>query len=221
MMEIYGLTLLTNQELRSLNIQIASTGMFSDLFRLMERTPSPEYADGLRMTASEKDVSFLNRYFIFKKTTNPTAETVANSFIRPVQEDETINPIAVSGPEEEEEIVRPLHRVIELKSATNVEEEPTVAQTKKITDKSVKKPRTKKAELVVEPSIAELEVEPIVPIKTVKPRTKKVVAFEPPPIVEQVEPTQKPTKRASKKVVKEVKEGVEEKPKRKYTKKSI
>jgi mRNA (guanine-N7-)-methyltransferase len=211
MMELYGFTLLNNQELRQLDVPFASTGMFSDLFRIMERNPSPEYADGLRMTESEKDVSFLNRYFIFKKTTNPTAEMVANSFIRPVQEDETINPTATAEPmRPEEETVLPLHRAIKLTSATNVEEEHIVE------------------ELIVEEHIEEPKKITDKPVKTVKPRTKKVAFVSPtveppiaPPIAPQVDekeaPIQKPIKRATKK---EVKEG-EEKPKRKYTKKSI
>jgi mRNA (guanine-N7-)-methyltransferase len=219
MMEIYGFKLLTNTELDQLNIRFATTGMFSELFRQMERNPSSEYADGLRMTESEKDVSFLNRYFIFKKINNPTAETVANSFIRPVQEDETINPTTVAEPARPvEETVLPLHRVIELKSATIAEdqEEPPIGhiQTKKITDKPTK-PRTKKVAFQSSPEEGEVEE-----------LSDKQVVDEPPVVVEEkeiqavvVEPN--PKRKYTKKVVVEEKEAVEPKPKRKYTKKSI
>lgn len=212
MMEIYGFNLLTRQELRQLNVPFASTGMFVDLFRLMERDPLPEYANGLRMTESEKDVSFLNRYFIFKKTNDINAETVANSFIRPVNEDETINPVAVAEPmRPEEETVRALHRDIVLKSANVEEEEEPFVE-------PVEQPKTKKIN----------EVQP----KTIKPRTKKVAFTEEPnkkvaeveiPNLEEepvVEPaTKKPTKRTTKKVGPTETEEVP-KPKRKYTKKS-
>jgi hypothetical protein len=206
MMELYGFTLLNNQELRQLDIPFASTGMFSDLFRIMERNPLPEYANGLQMTESEKDVSFLNRYFIFKKTSNPTAETVANSFIQPINEDETITPMVPM--KSVEETVLPLHRVIKLTSATNTEDddeplEQPLIQTKKITANKTAKPRTKKVAI-----IAPIAVQPI----AVQPMVEQ-------PMVEQPKLTKRPTKKA----VKEVKEGEEgeEKPKRKYTKKAV
>ena len=222
MMDIYGFKLLTNTELDQLRIPFASSGMFSELFRQMERNPSPEYADGLRMTESEKDVSFLNRYFIFKKINNPTAETIANSFIRPVQEDETINPTAVAEPERRvEETVLPLHRAIELKSATIVEdqEEPPIGhtQTKKITDKPTK-PRTKKVAFRP-PSPEEGEIVDDLPVVVDEP---PVVVDDLPVVVEEkeiVEP--KPKRKYTKKVVVEEKEVTETKPKRKYTKKVV
>ena len=214
MMDIYGFKLLTIQELRQLNIPFESTGMFSDLFRLMERTPSPEYADGLRMTESEKDVSFLNRYFIFKKINNPTAETVANSFIRPVQEDETINPTTVAEPVRPvEETVLPLHRVIELKSSTNVDEEPPIehTQTKKITDKPPpKKHRTKKVAFLSPEEEGEVVVEEGEKTATVVEEEEEKTAT----IVEEVKPTRKYTKKTA------TTDDQEVKPKRKYTKKT-
>jgi mRNA (guanine-N7-)-methyltransferase len=196
MLEIYGFTLLTHKELSQLNIPFASSGMFADLFRLMKRNPSHEYADGLRMTESEKMVSFLNRYFIFKKTNNVTAETVANSFIRPVQEDETITPNPIAVEEQTKETVLPLHRVIELKSATNVEDieeeekEKEDVTTKMVPDKPIKpiKPkqtRTKKVAFIASPEEGEVvETVDIEPKKKppTKRATKKVVDADAPPI---------------------------------------
>jgi hypothetical protein len=199
--------------------------MFADLFRQMERNPLPENADGLRMTESEKMVSFLNRYFIFKKIINVNAETVANSFIRPEKEDVSLSPPVEQAPEPAE-IVLPLHRAIELKSSTQIEEEEEEeketkepnqkATTKKITEK-VKNPRTKK---VASPEEGEVEVV----VKKRAPKKAAPVAAPVPNVVEEKEGDVEVVvkKRAPKKttIVEEKKEGEEVKPKRKYTKKN-
>ena len=225
MMELYGFALLNNHELKQLNLQIASTGMFVDLFRQMERNPLPENADGLRMTESEKMVSFLNRYFIFKKINNVNAETVANSFIQPEKEDASLSPPVEQAPEPTE-IVLPLHRAIELKSSTHIEEEEETkepkqkATTKKITEK-VKNPRTKKVAAFNSPEEGEeVVVKKRAPKKAVVEEKKEEVKEEVKEEIKDVEVVVK--KRAPKKatVVEEKKEGEEVKPKRKYTKKN-
>jgi hypothetical protein len=223
MMEMYGFALLNRPELAQLNLQIASTGMFGDLFRQMERNPLPENADGLRMTESEKMVSFLNRYFIFKKINNITAETVANSFIRPEKEDASLSSPVEQAPEPAE-IVLPLHRAIELKSSTHVEEgvEETTKQkatTKKITEK-VKNPRTKK--VVFESPEEGEEVEVVVKKRAPKKATPVPNVVEKEEEKKEVDVEVVAKKRAPKKasIVEEKKEGEEVKPKRKYTKKN-
>jgi hypothetical protein len=61
--------------------------MFRELFNIMvneartNKYKESEYLDALNMSANEKEISFLNRYFIFKKISNVDAEKVANSFI--------------------------------------------------------------------------------------------------------------------------------------------
>lgn len=176
MMNMYGFSLLSNRELDQLNIPFASTGMFSDLFDLMRRNPSAEYADGLKMTNSEKMVSFLNRYFIFKKTdVEINAETVANSFIRPVEPDETLFPPPEAVEQPEETPVVPLHRVIELKSTKETEPLPQVEVTPVIQIIN-KKPRTKKVSIVEAPKEAPKEEAVVIaPPKEKRKYTKKVV----------------------------------------------
>lgn len=177
MMNMYGFSLLTNRELDQLNIPFASTGMFSDLFELMRRSPSAEYADGLKMTNSEKMVSFLNRYFIFKKMdVEINAETVANSFIQPAEVDKTLLPPveAIQSPEETQVVV-PLHRVIELKSGPPQEQvvEEVKEQPQVIPITTTKKPRTTKKVSIVE--VPKEEVIIIEPPKEKRKYTKKVV----------------------------------------------
>ena len=190
----------------------------------MERNPLPENADGLRMTESEKMVSFLNRYFIFKKINNVNAETVSNSFIRPEKEDASLSPPVEQAPEPTE-IVLPLHRAIELKSSSHVEEEEETkepkqkATTKKITEK-VKNPRTKKVAFNSPEEGEEVEV---VVKKRAPKKAATVVEEKKEEVKEEIKDVEVVVKkRAPKKatVVEEKKEGEEVKPKRKYTKKN-
>lgn len=84
--ENYGFVLLQSSECKAFRVP-NSTGMFRELFNLMvnesrtNKYKESEYSDALNMTANEKEISFLNRYFIFKKISNVDAEKVANSFI--------------------------------------------------------------------------------------------------------------------------------------------
>ena len=81
MLENYGFVLLTRQEIRDLNLP-DSTGLFNDLFGIMKtemkksRRAVNEYGDAAKMTPGEKKISFLNRYFIYKKVRNVDADTI-------------------------------------------------------------------------------------------------------------------------------------------------
>ena len=72
MMENYGFVLVSDEEARHMGFQ-SGTGLFNDLFTLMEneikRYPANQekYGDAIRMTPEERRISFMNRYFIFKK----------------------------------------------------------------------------------------------------------------------------------------------------------
>ena len=167
---MYGFELLQSTECRQLKLP-ASEGMFNTLFRHMENSPAAEYGDALRMTDSEKRVSFLNRYFVFKKVRDVNAETVMNAFVRPTEPDKTIM-------EEEEKVaetdygeVMPLHRKIVLASTLEGNEDVSPIIAKKITDK---KPRTKKA--VAFAAVAVVEEDDVLinkPNKTTKRANKE------------------------------------------------
>ena len=79
--ENYGFTLLTQDEVRTLNLP-DSTGLFNDLFGIMKnemkrnRYAANEYGDAANMSAGERKISFLNRYFIYKKVRNVDAEKI-------------------------------------------------------------------------------------------------------------------------------------------------
>ena len=82
LLENYGFVLLTREEARNSNLP-SSTGFFNDLYGEMtseiSRNPrvANEYGAAPRMTANERTISFLNRYFVYKKTRNVDAEKVA------------------------------------------------------------------------------------------------------------------------------------------------
>lgn len=70
MMEDYGFILATDEEVVKMDLP-NSTGLFDELFRHMEyeiqRNRYHKYGDAFKMSPEEKTLSFMNRYFIFKK----------------------------------------------------------------------------------------------------------------------------------------------------------
>ena len=65
----------------------SSSGLFSELFNKMKdeikRNPKNAglYKDAMNMTAGERKISFLNRYFIYKKVRNVDADKLATNLI--------------------------------------------------------------------------------------------------------------------------------------------
>lgn len=85
-MEDYGFVLLTKEEAKQIGIPSGS-GMFSELFNKMSQeivrdpTKALEYGDAPLMKDYEQQISFLNRYFIYKKIRTVNAEKIANNFL--------------------------------------------------------------------------------------------------------------------------------------------
>jgi hypothetical protein len=71
-MEDYGFILISKEEAKTMQLPNA-TGMFNELYSTMQheirRMPQKgsNYGDSIKMSEEEKRISFLNRYFIFKK----------------------------------------------------------------------------------------------------------------------------------------------------------
>ena len=69
-MENYGFILITDEDAQSMGLP-RSTGLFKDLFNQMEseskRKGKQDYKTALHMSPQEKQVSFMNRYFVFRK----------------------------------------------------------------------------------------------------------------------------------------------------------
>ena len=81
-MEDYGFVLISKEDANHMNIP-DSNGLFSELFSSMEmeikQNPRSkvDYGTAIYMTPEEKQISFMNRYFIFKKVRNIDVKKMA------------------------------------------------------------------------------------------------------------------------------------------------
>jgi len=79
-MENYGFVLLNREEATQYGFPSGGTGMFESLYHDMmfsvAREPTTKYGTAPEMTEDEKFISFLNRYFIFRKVRNVAAERI-------------------------------------------------------------------------------------------------------------------------------------------------
>ena len=82
----YGFALIKKEEAVPMGLP-NGTGMFSELYEEMETeieqypNKMADYKKAIFMTADEKMISFMNRYFIFKKTHNVDAERIYKQFV--------------------------------------------------------------------------------------------------------------------------------------------
>ena len=112
-MEDYGFILVTKDEAKHMNLP-NGTGMFSELFTLMEleikSNPKTEanYRKAKYMTPEEKRISFMNRYFVFKKVRDVDVKKMSHVIMKEAefeerQGEETIKEIEKSIKERDEE----------------------------------------------------------------------------------------------------------------------
>ena len=121
LLENYGFVLLKKEEAVEKNIP-NSTGLFSELFTIMNneikanKRMANEYGDAPNMTSNERTISFLNRYFVYKKVRNVDAEKVSLSLMNKTIDEEK---------DMEEQTAR-AQKIVE----TVVREQPVVKKTK-------------------------------------------------------------------------------------------
>jgi hypothetical protein len=105
-MENYGFKLVTNEEAKSFGFDRGS-GMFSDLYSKMDKDVSQNpdskkwYRDAMIMTEQEKQISFMNRYMIFKKTHSVNADKITK--ILEINDAESIKEMEKDVSEKEKE----------------------------------------------------------------------------------------------------------------------
>lgn len=93
LMENYGFVQITDTEAKELGVP-SSSGMFNELYNEMEqeisrnKSKANDYGLADKMSSGEKRISFLNRYFIYKKIRNVNAEAVANSLLDMTKQNE-------------------------------------------------------------------------------------------------------------------------------------
>ena len=106
-MEDYGFVPLTSEE--ALNIGLPDgIGNFEELFKQMENEVKMcklklEYKKSMFMTSKEKQVSFMNNFFVFRKMRNVAAEKLEKNMLTKNVEDQEIKPINEEGNEEKKE----------------------------------------------------------------------------------------------------------------------
>ena len=108
-MENYGFTVITKEEASSIGLP-NGTGLFDELYKSMESEISrnsrikSEYESAPNMSNEEKRISFLNRYFVFRKTHNVNAEKAAKLMMRRSADDEEADEIIDRVQKEDEKL---------------------------------------------------------------------------------------------------------------------
>ncbi len=158
-MELYGFKLIDRDEAQNLGLPEA-TGLFSDLFMTMiEEIKRNKYKENdlgyaAKMSEFEKKISFLNRYFVYKKIRHVNEEKIEIE-LGEYQDEERVMNQAIAGPSVE-------------KSKTSIEKE-----SKTTSKKSVSKIRKLDTKLVLVPATEALEEKEV---KETKKKTKKAEA---------------------------------------------
>lgn len=94
-LEDYGFVLISKNEANELGLP-NSIGMFNELYNMLnnEVTKDPnianEYGQSLNMSFGEKKISFLNKYFVFKKIRDVNTEQLALTFMGKTKNEENI-----------------------------------------------------------------------------------------------------------------------------------
>jgi len=90
LLENYGFTLVTRDEAKQMELPDA-TGMFSELHEQMQKEIKQDnrkkanYKDAPFMSEGEKSLSFMNRYFVFKKTTTVNAAQIEREALKKIK----------------------------------------------------------------------------------------------------------------------------------------
>lgn len=184
-MDKYGFSLVSREEAKQMGLP-ESSGMFSELYNSMmneiKRDPkkASDYKDAPYMKDYEKDISFLNRFFIYKKTSTRNAEKMTKTLLEQLPDEISFEQVgtmlARESVEKAEEIVKPkakkLKEKLKLQEATEaLEETQKIPTVKKSSTKKVKNQDNKLKNIGVE------EVIEIVPKKS-STRKKKEITFD-------------------------------------------
>jgi len=128
-MEDYGFILVTKDEAKYKNLPNGS-GMFSELFNLMEielkANPknAANYRKAMFLTPEEKRISFMNRYFAYKKVRDVDVKKMAHVILKEREFEDKYG----------EDAVKEIEKMVESK-----EEEPVIKKTKRLVLKKEKK----------------------------------------------------------------------------------
>ena len=162
-LEIYGFKLINKDEAETIGLPEGS-GMFNELFLTMleeikiNKFKAKDYGEAMNMTSFEKKISFLNRYFVYKKIREVNTEKIQieleeyNETEMLRNKSDTQHAINVS--KEEENIIKP--------------------KVRKLRKKLLLVPATEAIDEIVQKEVPQKEVpEKEVPQKEIKQRKKK------------------------------------------------
>lgn len=169
MMENYGFKLITRDEAQSIGLPEA-TGMFSDLYQQMveeikrNRFKKNDYGNALNMTSYEKKISFLNRYFVYKKIRNVNAEKLFTELL-----DDTVEPLEKEATKEAVKIAIKEKKLVSKPKAKKLQQKLVLSgqETKELETKIVEEKETKEEEETKEQEETKVE-------KPKKTKAKKV-----------------------------------------------
>jgi hypothetical protein len=111
-MEDYGFILITREEAAGMNLP-DGTGLFTEMFTQMQmelkQNPrrSQEYGMAAHMSPEEKRISFMNRYFVFKKVRSVDAKKMADIIAKKEIETEQVVEKLMTEPEPDETVIEP------------------------------------------------------------------------------------------------------------------
>jgi len=160
-MEKYGFKLVTRDEAKGLGLPEGS-GLFSELYAMMMKNlkrDKTEYGHAPDMKGYEKEISFLNRYFVYKKVVTVNAEKLMATLIDKSQEDleyeekQTATAVKIGKKAVSKPRVKKIPKELVLVAATEaIDETPLELEVDVPVEKKSRKPRAKKAvEFVLEP----------------------------------------------------------------------
>ena len=170
-MSAYGFELVSREEAQDMGLPDGS-GLFSELFAYMlseidkNKFKAKDYEQAPFMTKSEKDISFLNRYFVYKKIRTINTENVElelgeyqeTAALRNAQDTENAQSVALEEEKKLKPKVRRLTKKLLLIAATEAVDEPKVNEQVEQAKKSRKQKEEKqkkedKPKKVVKPLI--------------------------------------------------------------------
>jgi hypothetical protein len=151
-MKKYGFNLITQEEARQMKLPSGS-GMFSDLYNSMnyeikkDPTKKADYKDAPNMNDYEKNISALNRYFVFKKFSHRNAENLTNVLLNQLPDqlefEEKGTELARDTVKKTEQIIKPRAKMLKdklnLREATEALEEQNDIEIQKQNDTEIEK----------------------------------------------------------------------------------
>jgi hypothetical protein len=182
-MDKYGFSLVSREEAKSMGLPEGS-GMFSELYNSMmlelKRDPKKEkdYKDAPYMKQYEKDISFLNRFFVYKKVSTRNAEKLTKALIEQLPDQEELEQfgtvLAREAVQEAEEAVKPKAKKLDKK--INLQDEPEMKAPVKKSRKVKEVEQKLQTEPQPQPIVEEVIELPTNPKKTT--RKKKITNLE-------------------------------------------